>query len=185
MILDNINLVQKYFNDRCDEIESLATRGDVWVFLCDLVMIDYLANMSNGERPRSLSENYINFINEYFDDKYQNFAFSDGQKDLPEQIFFLRCEIVHQFSLKPGQRELSNGARPRSIVLGHEKNSCVHLDKYTKNGCNSVIFTAEQFTEDVRSAIVDLFKKAENNQDLSDKIMKYTREHPPISTQWE
>lgn len=185
MSQNNINLIQEYFNDRCNEIETLATRGDVWVFLCDLVMIDYLTNMSNGIRSQSMLRSYPKFIREYFDDKYKNFEFPDGKKDLPEQMFFLRCEIVHQFSLKPGELEIHNGARPRSIVLGHEKNGCKHLSPYTDKQCNSVVFTAEQFTKDVRSAISKLFTKAKNDNIISDKIIKYTTEHPPISAEWE
>lgn len=185
MSLNNIDLIHKYFDDRCTEIESLAKRGDVWVFLCDLVMIDYLANMNNGAMRSTLHDKYCNFVKDYFDDKYKNFEFPNGERDLPEQIFFLRCELVHQFSLKPRQAEIDKGARPRSIVLGHEKNHCEHLSPYTDKHCNSVVFTAEQFTKDVRSAISELFTEAKNDNNISDKIIKYTTEHPPISAQWE
>jgi|WetSurMetagenome_2_1015567.scaffolds.fasta_scaffold107148_1 hypothetical protein len=182
-MINAIEKVEEYFLCRCDEIISLTERGDVWPFLCNAEMIDYLTNMTTGGEYNRLA--YINFIDSYFDDRYKNFEYQNGEKDLPAQMYLiLRCGLVHRFSLVPMQRERNNGGRKRSIVLAHEKNGYSHLTRtrYTEEENDSVIFTAEQFSKDVKNVVIDVFTKAKTDSELNESIMEYIHAYPPIAS---
>ena len=180
-----LNEIENYFNDRSDEIISLSDRGDPWAFLCGSAMIDYLTNMTTGKSTRL---KYIKFIEDYFslvNISYKDFTYQSGIKDLPTQMYvILRCGIVHSFSFIPNQQGLSNGGRTRSILLAHEKNGHTHFETYTKNGMDSVVFTAEQFSEDLKAVVNLIFHKATTNQNLENQILNYIQSHPPILGQF-
>jgi hypothetical protein len=177
--------IESYFTERCDEIVSLAQRGDLWIFLCGSAMIDYLTNMVTGHSTRL---KYIKFIEDYFSQiniLYKEFQYKNGSKDLPTQMYvILRCGIVHSFSFVPNQQGLTNGGRTRSILLAHEKNGHSHFDTYRKSGMDSVVFTAEQFSKDIKSVVKHVFKTASSNQQLENKIINYVMSHPPILGQF-
>jgi len=177
--------IENYFDKRCDEIISLSLRGDPWVFLCISAMIDYLTNMTTGHSTRL---KYIKFIEEYLSEintLYKDFQYRNGSIDLPTQMYvILRCGIVHSFSFVPNQQGLINGGRIRSILLAHEKNGHTHFETYTKNRMDSIVFTAEQFSKDIKSVVTFIFNKARSNQQLGNKITNYVISHPPILGQF-
>jgi hypothetical protein len=176
-----IQEVKDYFLARCDELVSLAERGDPWVFLCGSAMIDYLTQMTTSKAGRIA---YIEFVDTYFRQiniKYKEFEFQNGQRDLPTQMYIiLRCGIVHKFSFVPNQQGIDNGGRKRSILVAHEKNGHTHLTAYTKNGIDSIIFTAEQFSKDIKSVVEVIFSKALNDNLLEAQIKEYASNYPPI-----
>jgi len=177
--------IKKYFIDRSDEIITLSLRGDPWIFLCGAAMIDYLTNMTTGDSNRT---KYIEFVKDYFSEVnllYKDFQYQSGANDLPTQMYIiLRCGIVHSFSFVPNQQGITNGGRTRSILLAHEKNGYAHFESYTKNGMDSVIFTAEQFSKDIKSVIEIIFNKAQTNQQLQTEIINYVTGYPPILGQF-
>lgn len=179
-----MNEIEQYFLDRCDEILSLSERGDVWPFLCNASMIDYLTNMVTG--GKSKRESYIKFVEDYFSEinkKYKDFEYRNGKKDLPGQMYcLLRCGLIHRFSLIPGEEEKKHHARVRSIILTHEvQGSFLHLTRCTRDGLDSVIFTAEQFSRDVKDVVRHVFIEAKTNQNLSNTIKDYIAEYPPVA----
>ncbi len=179
--MTTIGQIKDYFIARCDEIISMSTRGDAWVFLCGAAMIDYLTQMTTGTSGRNA---YIDFVDNYFKEinvKYRDFEYKNGQKDLPTQMYvILRCGIVHKFSFVPGIQEISNGGRLRSILLAHEANGYTHLTKYINDGMDGVIFTAEQFSKDIKAVVEFIFTKATTDTNLESNIKKYITNHPPI-----
>ena len=52
--------VETYFRDRLRELESIASRGDPWIFLCASSFIEYLGKMAHGG-PIGLKE-YKEFL---------------------------------------------------------------------------------------------------------------------------
>jgi len=179
--MTTIEEAKDYFIGRCEEIISMSTRGDAWVFLCGAAMIDYLTQMTTGTSGRTA---YIDFVERYFKEvniNYKDFEYQNGMKDLPTQMYIiLRCGIVHKFSFVPGSQEIANGGRLRSILLSHEINGSTHFAKYTNNGIDSVIFTAEQFSKDIKSVVEIVFTKAKTDMTLERNIRKYIVDYPPI-----
>jgi hypothetical protein len=177
--------IKNYFVDRSDEIISLSLRGDPWIFLCGAAMIDYLTNMTTGNSTRT---KYIEFVKDYFSEVnilYKDFQYQNGTTDLPTQMYvILRCGIVHSFSFIPDQQGIANEGRTRSILVAHEKNGHTHFESYTKNGMDSVVFTAEQFSKDIKSVVEIIFNKAQTNQQLETEIINYVTNYPPILGQF-
>lgn len=180
--MKTIDKVKEYFTGRCDEIISMSARGDAWIFLCGTAMIDYLTQLTTGLSGKSA---YIKFTEEYFSEVnslYKDFKFLNGNQDLPTQMYvILRCGLVHKFSFMPGKKEIQNGGRLRSILVAHEKNGVSHLNPYTENGFDSVIFTGEQFAKDIKSVVEIIFKKAMNDSTLNNNIEKHILDFPPIN----
>lgn len=178
-----IDQTKQYFLARCNELISLAHRGDPWVFLCSSAMIEYLTKMTSGESGR---EAYIAFVNNYFkrvNSRYTTFQYQNGETDLPRQMYvILRCGIVHQFSFVPRQLEINNGGRIRSIILGHEMNGGIHLSAYTENEFDSAVFIAEQFSKDIKSVVELIFRDASDTQELETSILTFVNQYPPISS---
>lgn len=138
--------------------------------------------MNNKKTNR---EDYIRVIECYLkkvDARYVDFQFKSRKKDLPAQMYFiLRCGIVHKFSLVPGQEEIKNGGRPRSILLSHRKNGNTHFKEYTKNGMDSVVFTAEDFAEDLEKLVKLIFDvEVPKNPNLEKNIENWVSKFPPI-----
>ena len=174
--------IEEYFINRSNEIIGLSLRGDPWIFLCGSAMIDYLTNMTtNGKSTRTT---YITFIESYFgsvDSLYKDFKFQNGIQDLPKQMYLiLRCGIVHKFSFVPSAKEITNGARERSILLGHEFNGATHFQACTNNGMDSVVLTAEQFSKDIKEVVELIFKHAASDINLENNIISYVSDFPPI-----
>lgn len=177
--------IKKYFIQRSDELITLSLRGDAWIFLCGASFIDYLSSMIKGD---STKEKYKSFIVEYLslvNTNYKDFTYQNGSKDLPTQMYvILRCGIVHSFSFVPKQREINNGGRIRSILLAHEMNGHTHFERYTNDGMDSVVFTAEQFSKDLKELVEIIFQKALIDTNLANKILKYITSYPPILGQF-
>lgn len=181
--MTTIEQVRQYFLERCDEIISMSNAGDPWVFLCGATMIDYLTQMTTAQSGRAA---YINFVDNYFKEinlNYKEFEYNNGKRDLPTQMYvILRCGIVHKFSFIPGDNEIANGGRMRSILLAHEKNgnNGAHLTSYTKNGMDGAIFTAEQYAKDIKAVVEFIFTKATTDPTLEGNIQTYITNFPPI-----
>jgi hypothetical protein len=93
----------------------------------------------------------------------------------------LRCGIVHGYSLVPDKISISKGGRKRSILLGHRKNCDTHFEKNEENGLDSVVFTAEDFAEDLEKLTDAIFKEmAPKDQNLSKNIVDWYSKYPPI-----
>jgi len=181
--MKKMNEIEKYFKARIQEIKSLAVRGDVWVFICCAVFLEYLAKLVYGEDKKA--KGYKNFIKNYLsviDVRYNNFSFSklncDGlKKNLPDQMYhILRCGIVHSFSLYPDKISKNNGGAKQSIVLGHEINGDRHLTPYIKNNFDSVIFTTEGFSSDIEKLVDKIFTDAKTYTELAKRILKWYSE---------
>ncbi len=182
----NIEEIKNYFLNRCDELISLSERGDAWVFVCCSAMLDYLTQMTTNTSGRTA---YINFVNEFLsqiNSNYKEFRFQSGETDLPTQMYvILRCGIVHKFSFIPDNQQISNHGRERPILLGHEKKSDIHFGSYTKNGMDSVIFTAEQFSKDIKDAVNLIFTMTQTNETLKNNIINHVTNYPPIQGKFE
>ena len=54
--------------------------------------------------------------------------------------------------------------------------------KYDQNGCDSVVFTVEDFAEDLRKVLDKIFiDLAPNDQQLSSNILSWISKYPPLS----
>ncbi len=90
--------------------------------------------------------------------------------------------MVHGFSLKPDTLSISNGGREKSILLAHRLNGHSHLIKYNKNGFDSVIFTAEDFAEDLEKVLNKIFiDLAPNDKVLEQNILSWIKNYPPVA----
>ena len=173
-----------YYKDRISEVSKFSSWGDVWVFLMCSSFIEYLVKMVNNE-DKVGSKKYIAFIREYLtivDPRYSTFKYNNGECDLPEQMYYiLRCGIVHSFSLIPDTKGKKKNARARSILLSHEKNGGVHLERFN-GSIDAVIFTAEGFCRDLDSLVEYIFKKhAFENKEIEENIISWLTHYPPIA----
>lgn len=93
----------------------------------------------------------------------------------------LRCGIVHNYSLVPDHQSSKNGGRKRSILLGHRKNDHKHLSRYNEKGYDSVLFTAEDFSEDLEKVLDKIFLElAPTNLVLEKNIKSWINKYPPL-----
>jgi hypothetical protein len=94
----------------------------------------------------------------------------------------LRCGITHSYSLIPDSKSKSKGGRERSILLGQRKNNNVHFMKHDKNGYDSVIFTVEDFAEDLEKVLDKIFiDLAPEAPLLSNNIISWVNKYPPLT----
>jgi hypothetical protein len=112
--------------------------------------------------------------------KYKSFQYLSGKADLPEQMYHvLRCGIVHSFSLVPDQGARDKGGRDRSIVLSHNGR---HLSQWSKQKApDACCLNAEEFIDDIESAMLQLFSTAKGNRQIAQNIEDWTKRHPPIA----
>jgi len=182
MGLNTLNDVEKYFLDRINELENQCREHTTWVFLCAAAMINYLVNLVNGRETNR--NDYKDFIINYMPEKYGDFEYLGGSKDLDSQMYHtLRCGMVHCFSLFPDSRGIGQGARVRSIALSHKENKDGnHLDNYKggNNNLDSALFIAENFIDDIKYAVKKIFSNAKNDTNLEQKVISWINKYPPI-----
>lgn len=181
-------------------------RGNIWIFLGLATTIDYLAGLERGKRAGR--RGYIDFIRNYFPEKYSDFEYESThrkpgtgilkkgvrskrqmtKKDLPEQMYFIfRCGLVHSFSLVPSLDEIENGGRERSITIHSrvdaERDGKNHLDnfKLTPHVVDSAYFVDEDLLDDVIAVVRKLFADKKKHH----KIGKMLNLQPFISPHTE
>lgn len=188
LTMTSLSDIHQYYKIRIEEVQRFAKTfgsGDLWTFLMCSSFIDYLVKMVNNKDKTSGSD-YKEFIRLYLSQiniKYIEFKYKSGKQDLPEQIYHvLRCGITHSHSLFPDKLSRVKGGRNRSIVLAHRKNGNIHLDRYLENGLDSVIFTIEDFSEDLEKVLDKIFiDVAPQNSEVASKILAWVTNYPPIS----
>ncbi|MBP9077452.1 MAG: hypothetical protein KBG02_11370 [Haliscomenobacter sp.] len=180
----DIAFIYNYIKGMSTKLVKVANEeGDPWIFLMCSCFIDYLVRMVNDKE--TIHKDYKDFIRSYLsriNPLYRDFKFSCGKQDLPEQMYHvLRSGIVHSFSLVPDSKSLTKGGRSRSIIVSHRKNNNVHMTPYMNGSFDSVIFTAEDFAEDL-DKLVDLFFNdiALKDDSLKNNITQWFTKHPHI-----
>lgn len=159
-------------------------------FLCLAAMIDYFATAAyrppSGKGKGSGADRYTRFVVEFMP-RYAAFRYRDPTIKLPEQMYFLlRCGLVHSFSLVPGEREKDNGARKRSIVLGHQINAKgrPHLDHYSQSKGiivrDAAYFLCEEFCTDTMQAVRDLLSETGPGEKYWPRVQAHFSAFPPI-----
>lgn len=185
MGLNNINDIENYFLDRANELEQQCHEHTTWVFLCASAMINYLVNLVNGRETNK--RDYKRFIIDYMPEGYKNFQFLNGNKDLDIQMYHtLRCGIVHNFSLFPNSAGINAGARTRSIALTHKDNKDgEHLDNHEgiRKDLDAALFVAEDFINDIKTAVKKIFNDAKSDVLLEQNILKWINQYPPIMSE--
>jgi hypothetical protein len=180
----SITDIHDYYCARIKEVKGYAKSGDPWVFLMAASYIDYLVRMVYNVE-QSTSNNYKKFIKDYLsliNPLYKDFVYQCGLEDLPEQMYHvLRCGIVHGFSLVPDKHGMKKGGRKRSILLGHKINGDIHFAKIVTTEYDSVLFTAEDFTEDLDKLLDKIFVDiAPHDSILTNNIINWVNMYPPI-----
>ena len=184
--MTTLSEIYDYYKVRIEEVIEFAYngRGDLWTILMACSYIDFLVKMVYDKE--STAKDYKNFIKDYLsqiDIRYRDFRYTNGNKrDLPEQMYHvLRCGITHSHSLVPDSRSVANGGRPRSIMLGQRKNKNIHFMKYDQNGYDTVIFTVEDFAEDLKKVLDKIFLElAPKNSVLAGNIVSWVNKYPPV-----
>lgn len=93
----------------------------------------------------------------------------------------LRCGIIHRNSLVPDSASLKRNGRSRSIMLGQRCNGNVHFMKHDQGTIDSVIFTVEDFAEDLEKVLDEIFiDLAPKDIKLSQNIIDWVSKYPPI-----
>jgi len=182
--MDTLTKIHKYYKDRIGEVKGNANNGDPWAFLMAAAYIDFLVKMVYNVEPTT-HRHYKDFIRDYLsliNAKYSSFIYANGSQDLPEQMYHvLRCGIIHGYSLVPDSLSVSKGGRKRSILVAHRKNGAIHFTGYSMNGYDSVIFTAEDFSEDLESVLDKIFTQlAPADPILESNIIDWVQKYPPI-----
>ena len=184
--------VETYFRDRLRELESIASRGDPWIFLCASSFIEYLGKMAHGG-PIGLKE-YKEFLRTRFFTvcpQYGSFKYASGKSDLADQMYHvLRCGIVHSFSVFADAIANKYGGRDRSILLAHRKSASgrAHLDNIVnrrrKPPLDAALLVAEDFVDDIAKVTDDLFaesrRKTPDGRQLRKNIQTCVSKCPPI-----
>jgi hypothetical protein len=184
--MTTLSEIYDYYKIRIEEVVEFAHkgRGDLWTFLMACSYIDFLVKMVYDKE--SSAKDYKKFIKDYLsliNPLYRDFTYTVGnKKDLPEQMYHvLRCGITHSYSLVPDSRSIRNGGRPRSILLDQRKNNNTHFVKYDQNGYDTVIFTVEDFAEDLKKVLDMIFLDlATNDVTLSGNIINWIAKYPPL-----
>jgi hypothetical protein len=179
-----IEEAEKYFLERCSELEAMCQEGTPWVFLCAAAMIEYLSKIVNGKDKGG--EGYKEFVDHHLAavrQEYATFRYTNGASNLAAQMYHvLRCGIMHSFSLIPDSRAQYHGGHDRSIVLAHRKEKRPHLSHFkSRNAPDSVCFVAEEFVEDIRKAVERIFILAKTDVGLRNNIEFWLKSHPPIA----
>jgi len=186
--------IERYFSDRLNELRSLATRGDPWVFLCASSFIEYLAKIANGA-PTGPKE-YKDFLrNQFFVmcPRYATFQYASGKSDLADQMYHvLRCGVVHSFSLYTDTKARGYGGRDRSILLAHRRSEPKrsHLDhivdRRRRPQLDAALFIAEDFVEDIAKVTDHLFMESRRRtpagMQLRNNLRMWVSMHPPVGS---
>jgi hypothetical protein len=170
---------QQHFSDMLDELSQMG--ASPWPYLCASAMLEYLSKMSIDRTGLSGASAYIRFVDYYMPQAYRDYKFDSGDQDLPYQMYYvLRCGIVHSFSLVPDPN-IPSAARGRkgSIVISHKGKHHLSKFRYTKNP-DAVLFLFDEFCADIRSALDEVFRKAQSDNALMARITKFVEDNPPI-----
>ncbi|MCC6412924.1 MAG: hypothetical protein IT270_14765 [Saprospiraceae bacterium] len=176
--------IHRYYKDRLDELTKYASEGDPWVFILLAAFIEYMVKITSN-KDETNSNDYKDFIKHYLslvNVQYRDFTFNQGTQDLPAQMYHtLRCGVIHSFSMIPDKISTKYGGRPRSILLAHRKNGKIHLSVHIEDGMDSVIFTAEDFLDDIKKLVEVIFiEKATNDANLKNNIIDWFNKYQPI-----
>lgn len=186
--MSDIKKIEKYFKARVNELILLSSNGEVWEFLGMCSMIEYLAKLVAGEDEGRTG--YKRFIETWLvkvRPLYRDFQYDlSGEKLCDQMYHVLRCGIIHSFSLIPDSRALARHGRKNSIVLCHRPEATQkrfqHLQKYRQNQVtDAALFVSEDFAEDIRKVVEQIFFDAYQNQSLQDNILKWCHDFPPIA----
>lgn len=181
----DIKDVQSTLDRTFEALKNVCSRKSPLGFLCVAALIDYLSRLAYG-RPKGSQdwERYTNFIREFFPARYRDFQYKNGERDLPEQMYYvLRNGMVHSFTLVP----IGKG-RVNSIVLCHRREA--KRDKYSHLGNykdkkskfdNAALFVMEDFLEDTKTAAYKLINKARKRSSLRKNILDWYIKTPPIT----
>ncbi len=166
-------------------LKNVCSRKSPFGFLCMAALIDYLSRLAYGKPKDSPdSERYIKFIKDFFPAPYRDFQYKNGEKDLPQQMYYLlRNGMVHSFTLVP----IGKG-RINSIVLCHRREAkrdrYFHLRNYRdKQGRfgDAALFVMEDFLEDTKTAAYKLITHARKKASLRGNILDWFTKNPPIT----
>lgn len=174
----NLDYAEQYFIDRGNEL--LAVAGTPWAFAGGTCLIEYIAKMINGGTAdqfafidfiRNHMPQYGHFLYKTSNSRRQRTGFDTTTQDLPEQIYYiLRCGLLHRFSLIPTATEISNGGRPRSVVMSHHPGATQgHLSHYS-NGSDVVdaaFLVSQDFIADIQQAVRNVFSDAGNHGNIT------------------
>lgn len=178
----DIKEVERHCTYIVSEVRRLADFGGAWIFLCGTAMIDWLGRLSSAEVKDD--SRFIDFVSRYLgsaNEKYRTFTYSTGETDLPMQMYrVLRCGALHSFSLVPQGVSLAKGGRERSVVLAHRAEGHAHLLHFTEKGLDAALFNAEDFGDDLCSAVKKLFSDALTDSVLATRIVEACKKCPPI-----
>ncbi len=194
----DLSEIHEYFRKRVEELESDCKSETAWVFINAAVMLEYLCNLVVEPGQKTDFDRYTEFIcGDWLPEDYKNFEYReehagvDGltKTDLPLQMYcVLRSAMVHSFSMIPAstfwheeKREKSRSpakyARRGSIVITHKKSGNEHLSNYDKD---AACFVAESFIEDIRTAVENIFDKANEDEALRKRIENVVNVRPPL-----
>ncbi|MBI2811355.1 MAG: hypothetical protein HYX67_11065 [Candidatus Melainabacteria bacterium] len=167
---------RQYWKDRASELISI--NHAIWGFVGAAALIDHGTKLANnGETGR---QRYKDFV-KTFGDKYRDFTFKGGTKDLDVQVYHtFRCGLLHSFSLVADNQGQDAGARSDSIVLAATKDGApgaLHCTNYTDYGKDACLLVLEPFVEDIGNAIDRLFDDAA----LDESIKKTYESNPPFN----
>jgi hypothetical protein len=188
----DLNAIDRYLKDRLDELDSLAQRGDPWVFGACCTFIEMLAERENPQKTKS-GNRFKKFVQMYL--MPSNSLYQDAENKLKEKTTkqefpeisknlwnVLRCGVVHSFSMK------DNKDKKYKILLGHRKNSksCTseHLNivDVNDNGktYKALLIIAEDFVEDLRKCTQKIIEKAKQDPSFCDPFKKEFSTNPPF-----
>lgn len=196
----DLSHVEKYLNDRLDELADLANRGDPWVFGACSTYIEMLAfrvyysriiTRNGPTRNQATGADYIELCNGYLYPRRKNsvIRYSNGDEvKFTDQLYYiLRCGVVHTFSMNPTPRN-PNTAKPYSIILGHAQNfkstKTKHLQKIKIDQASgsaseeAVLIFAEDFVDDLKKCTKKIIQKAKKDCNLRNGILRSFETHP-------
>ena len=196
----DLNAIDQYLKDRLDELDSLARRGDPWIFEACCTFIEMLAERANtekntntekkGNRFRNFVQNYLmpsNPLYEAAENQYPKNKQKKSHKISNNLWTVLRCGVVHSFSMKADDGEYK-------ILLGHRKNSksnisdhlkVVDVNDETKN-YKALLIMAEDFVEDLKKCTQGIIEKAKQDSKFCDSFTKEFSDNPPLGwLEWE
>jgi hypothetical protein len=172
--------IKAYCLARLNEAKPIITNGTPWGFLCVAAYVDFLAKLAWNKDEKS--KGYKDFFKLCFPDSYNNFTFSGGQKDLPEQFYHvLRCGICHSFSLVPDVMSQSSGGRSKSVIISHDGldtdgTAYSHLDNYTKHGYDAAILLGGNLCDDLTQVVCNMF----SDHSIQSNAEAWVAAFPPI-----
>ncbi len=194
----DLNAIDRYLKDRLDELDSLAQRGDPWVFGACCTFIEMLATRENpqekmlGNRFKTFVQNYLMPSNSLYQDAENKLKEkTTGQKscEISKNLWkVLRCGVVHSFSMKGKKDKKDKKGEEYKILLGHRKNSksCTseHLNivDVNDNGktYKALLIMAEDFVEDLRKCTQKIIEKAKQDSSFYNNFKEKFSTDPPL-----